>query len=144
MPVRCESGWVFCREVAAGQCVICRRFFCARHGDVAAGHCRHCATAYARRVATEAALVTEAARQDAARVRNADGCCGWVDCAGAPTVACEHCGFFYCALHTTHYRYQYRFRSRRGVETRHGAVVLCDGCKSALPEYKRPRTWQDA
>jgi hypothetical protein len=141
MAVRCESGWVLCRNVAERQCTVCGRFFCASHGDVEAGHCRRCRSAYARRVEATAAAYSEATRQTQAANRNANGLCGWADCHQAPVVLCQHCGLLYCAYHTNHYHYRYRYRSRRGVEMHRAEIILCDACKSALPDYKREKTW---
>ena len=60
-PLQSRGGWF--RNVAERQCTVCGRFFCATHGDVEAGHCRRCRSAYARRVAATAAAYTEANRQ---------------------------------------------------------------------------------
>ena len=141
MAVRCEAGYVICRHVAERQCIICERFFCAQHGNLEAGYCRHCRRIYEQRVAAEMAATAEAARQAHAAVRNGAGLCGWESCPASPLVLCQHCGLLYCTHHTTHYHYRYRYRTRRGIESRRAEVTLCDACKVALPEYKREKTW---
>ena len=139
--MRCEAALIVCTHVAARQCVICGRFYCAQHGNVAAGYCRHCRVPFARRQIADHAAAAEADRQAAAAARNSVGVCGWDGCDEGATVLCQHCGLLYCGRHTTHYRYRYRYRTRRGIEVRRAEIVLCDACKTALPEYKREKTW---
>ncbi len=143
MALRCEAGLIVCRNVAAAQCVVCGRFFCAQHGDPAAPHCRYCGRAFARKMAGEQAAHAEVDRQATATVRNAENLCGWVGCDQAPLVLCQHCGLLYCSRHSNRYHYRYRYRTRKGIDTRRAEVTLCDACKGALPEYKREKTWME-
>jgi hypothetical protein len=141
MALKCESGYVYCRNVADGVCVICRRYFCAHHGNVAGPYCRRCKRAYEAQQAAAAAEVAEVTRREVAAQHNAEGHCGWIACDGPLLALCQHCGLQYCSQHSNRYRYSYRYRTRRGIETRHATVVLCDACKPALRLYKREKTW---
>ena len=115
MALRCEAGFVYCREVAASACSICGRYFCAKHGDPAGPYCRHCRRAFLADRRAEAAEAAEVTRREVAGQHNAAQQCGWVACEGPMLALCEHCGLQYCSLHSSRYRYSYRYRSRRGV-----------------------------
>ena len=141
MALKCEAGIIYCGAVADQACAICGRYFCARHGDVAAPHCRHCTAAFARRQRETEAAAAEVLRRDAAAERNGEGLCGAADCDGPLLALCQQCGSRYCSRHSNRYHYTYRYRTRRGVELRHAAVTLCDACKPALKTYKREKTW---
>jgi hypothetical protein len=141
MALKCEAGFLFCREVADQVCVVCGRYFCAKHGNVAGPHCRHCKRAFAERRQAAEAADAETARRAMAAQHNSVGQCGWVACTGPLLARCEHCGLQYCSRHTNRYRYSTRVRTRRGVETRHAQITLCDACKPALKLYKREKTW---
>jgi len=143
MALRCESGLVYCREYADQVCVVCGRYFCARHGDVTAPRCRRCKRAFAERQRQEAAATAETIRRELAAQHNDAGQCGWAACDSAMLVLCQQCGLQYCARHSNRYRYSYRYRTRRGVELRQASVTLCDACKPALHTYRREKTWLD-
>jgi hypothetical protein len=143
MALRCEAGLIVCRNVAAGQCIVCGRFFCAAHGNPDGPHCRFCRGAFQRKQAADQAAAAEVARQATAMARNATNLCGWEGCDQAPLVLCQHCGLLYCSRHSNRYHYRYRYRTRKGVETRRAEVTLCDACKGALSEYKREKTWME-
>ncbi len=141
MALRCESGLVLCRTPADGQCAVCGRYFCAKHGDPDAPHCRRCTRAFAVRQRDAAAAVAETVRRETAAVHNSDGRCGWANCAEPPLAQCDHDGLHYCSRHANRYNYRYRYRTRRGVEMRAATVTLCDACKPQLRLYKREKTW---
>lgn len=141
MALKCESGLILCREVAEQECAICGRYFCGKHGDVQAPHCRRCARAFAERERETQAAAAEVTRREMAAQHNTDGRCGWLGCSGPVLVLCQHCGLKYCTQHSNRYHYNYRYRTRRGVDLRHAAVTLCDACKPALKSYKREKTW---
>lgn len=141
MALKCESGYLYCGEVAVQECVVCRRYFCERHGNAAGPHCRRCTRAFDVRQRAAEDEVAEVSRREMAAAHNAEGHCGWVACTQPPLVLCQHCGLQYCSQHSNRYRYRYRYRTRRGVDTRPATVTLCDACKPALKLYKREKTW---
>ncbi len=141
MALKCEAGLVYCRRGADGVCEVCRRCFCARHGNVAGPYCRHCKHAFVAQQRASAAEAAEVTRRKIAAQHNAAGQCGWAACGGPLLVVCQHCGLHYCSQHSNRYRYRYRYRTRRGVETRHATIMLCDACKPALRLYRREKNW---
>jgi len=139
--LKCEAGPLYCGALAEQVCLICGRYFCARHGDLAAPHCRRCTAAFARRRQEAAAAAAEVDRRVLAEHLNGLGQCGWPECPGPLLARCAHCGLQYCSHHSNRYRYTYRYRTRRGVEARQASVTLCDACKPALKAYKREKSW---
>jgi hypothetical protein len=144
MPLRCESSITVCFRTPAAQCVICGRHFCAQHGDVENSVCRLCKASYRRKLQQEAAAQAEIERREEAEQRNTDGnLCGWTECPNPLYARCERCGLSYCPRHVSRYRYNYRYRTRKGIYRRQAEVTLCDACKYYLPEYKGEKTWRD-
>jgi hypothetical protein len=134
---------LFCTSVATHQCIICGRFFCEKHGDVDGPHCWRCKAGFMRKLEAEETAQIELVRREIAAQNNAAGSCGWAGCDNPKLILCQRCGLYYCGLHCNSFRYSYRFRSRKGVETRRAVVTLCDACKAHLREYKREKTWLD-
>lgn len=144
MPLRCESPVAICFRTPSAQCIICGRHFCAKHGDAEAAVCRLCRPAYRRKLHEEALHSTEISRREEAERRNNDeGLCGNQGCPNPLYSRCERCGTSYCARHISRYRYNYRYRTRRGVYRRQAEVTLCDACKPYLGEYRAERSWRD-
>ncbi len=141
MALKCEAGYVYCGEPVERQCVICGRYFCAKHGKLDAPHCRHCARGYAEIQMEASAAALETARRELAAEQNRSGYCGGPACDEPPLVTCAHCGLEYCSRHSSRHHYSYRYRTRRGVETRQESVTLCDACRPQLKMYKREKTW---
>ena len=144
MALRCESCITICFRAPAAQCVICGRHYCAQHGDVEASVCRLCRGAYKRKVIVEAAQQAEIERREAAEHRNTEeNLCGWYDCPNPLYARCERCGLSYCPRHVSRYKYNYRYRTRKGVYRRQAEVTLCDACKVYLGEYRAEKSWRD-
>ena len=143
MPLRCESPITICFRTPAAQCIMCGRHFCAQHGDVEASVCRLCSASYRRKLHDEAAQVAEIERRVSAEARNNDGICGWQDCPNELYARCERCGASYCPRHISRHRYNYRYRTRKGIYKRQAEVTLCDACKPYLDEYKTEKSWRD-
>jgi hypothetical protein len=144
MPLRCESPIAICLRTPAAQCIICGRHFCAVHGDIEASVCRLCRTEYRRKLQVEAAQAAEVERREEAERRNTEeGLCGWYDCPNPLYARCERCGLSYCPQHVSRYRYNYRYRTRKGVYRRQAEVTLCDACKPYLAEYRSEKSWRD-
>ena len=144
MPLRCESPIAICFRTPAAQCIICGRHFCAQHGDVEASVCRFCRSAYRRKLEEEAAMSAETERRLEAEARNGDqGLCGWHECPNALYARCERCALSYCPRHVSRYKYNYRYRTRRGIYRRQAEVTLCDACKYYLNDYRVEKSWRD-
>ncbi len=144
MPLRCESPIALCFRTPAAQCIICGRHFCRAHGDPEASVCRLCRSAYKQKLRAESAQAMEIERRQEAERRNTEeGLCGWYECPHALYARCERCGLQYCTRHVSRYRYNYRYRTRRGIYKRQAEVTLCDACKPYLQEYRTEKTWRD-
>lgn len=143
MPLRCESPITICFRVPEAQCVICGRHFCGKHGDVEAAVCRLCRTTYHRKLLDEEAQAVEVQRREEAERRNDEGECGVLDCPEPLYARCERCGHSYCPRHVSRYRYNYRYRTRKGIYKRQAEVTLCDACRVYLHEYRAEKTWRD-
>lgn len=95
-------------------------------------------------MALEAAQQSEVERREYADERNREeNLCGWYECPNPLYARCERCGLSYCPRHTGRYRYNYRYRTRRGIYRRQAEVTLCDACKPYLYEYRAEKTWRD-
>ncbi len=81
-------------------------------------------------------------RQEAERRNSEEGLCGWEDCPNELYARCERCGLSYCPRHVSRHRYNYRYRTRKGVYRRQAEVTLCDVCKHYINEYKAEKTWR--
>ena len=144
MPLRCESPIAICFRTPAAQCIICGRHFCAHHGDVEPAVCRLCRSAYKRKLYQEVAQAAEVARREMAERRNTEeDLCGWAECPEILYARCERCGLSYCPRHVSRYKYNYRYRTRRGIYRRQAEVTLCDACKPYLNEYRVEKSWRD-
>jgi hypothetical protein len=114
------------------------------HGDVEASVCRLCRAEYKDKLHAEASQAAEVERRDEAERRNLEeNLCGWYDCPNEMYARCERCGMSYCPRHVSRYRYNYRYRTRKGVYKRQAEVTLCDACKHYIAEYKTEKTWRD-
>lgn len=92
----------------------------------------------------EAAHQAEIERREAAEHRNLEeNLCGWYACPNPLYARCERCGLSYCPRHVSRYRYNYRYRTRKGIHRRQAEVTLCDACKPYLVEYRNEKTWRD-
>jgi hypothetical protein len=144
MPLRCESSITICFRAPAAQCVICGRHFCVKHGNVEASVCRLCKGAYRRKTEAEAAQQAEIERREMAEERNTEAnLCGWYECPNPLYARCERCGLSYCPRHISRYRYNYRYRTRKGIYKRQAEVTLCDVCRHNISEYRVEKTWRD-
>lgn len=95
-------------------------------------------------MAAEAAQQAEVERREYAEIRNnEENLCGWYECPNPLYARCERCGMSYCPKHVGRYRYNYRYRTRRGIYRRQAEVTLCDACKPYLQEYRHEKTWRD-
>ena len=143
MPVRCGAALFLCTSVATHKCVVCGCYFCPQHGDTEGPHCRRCKRDYTRKLDAEEAERSEVSRRGMAMQQNSDGLCGWTGCDEPMLVHCRHCGLLYCGRHSNISHYSYRYRSRKGVESRRATITLCDACKPRLREYRKEKTWLD-
>ena len=66
-----------------------------------------------------------------------------MECPNPQYARCERCGLSYCPNHVSRYRYNYRYRTRKGVYKRQAEVTLCDACKPYLRQYRSEKTWRD-
>ena len=144
MALRCESAITVCFRAPAAQCVICGRHFCGQHGNTEDSVCRLCKAAYRVKLRAEATQQDEIERREEAERRNSEeNLCGWYECPNDLYARCERCGLSYCPRHVSRHRYNYRYRTRRGIYKRQAEVTLCDACKVYLHEYRAEKTWRD-
>lgn len=89
-------------------------------------------------------MSAETERRQDASARNSDqGLCGWQECPNSLYARCERCGLSYCPRHVSRYKYNYRYRTRRGIYRRQAEVTLCDACKYYLNDYRVEKSWRD-
>jgi hypothetical protein len=144
MALRCECPITVCFRTPVAQCIICGRHFCAAHGDVEASVCRLCRSEYKQKMLADAAQSAEVERREEAQRKNIEeNLCGWYECSNDMYARCERCGLSYCPTHISRYKYNFRYRTRKGVYRRQAEVTLCDACKFYLPEYKTEKSWRD-
>jgi hypothetical protein len=106
--------------------------------------CRLCRSEYKQKMLADAAQLAEVERREEAQRKNIEeNLCGWYECANDMYARCERCGLSYCPTHISRYKYNFRYRTRKGVYRRQAEVTLCDACKFYLPEYKTEKSWRD-